>query len=191
MDRGGRFPGSLRRVAEGHLCLPPFGYAGGRVRLPPLFHIPDRRVSLLPGGLRPARRSAKDPRIGAREGQECSMLEPRLRHKQRPDHPRRAPGSGHRTGPFPRRMLRLPSARSSHALRRAVRAIVGVPGHTEAGAGATASQPLPEYGAASERDSRTGGKTFEPVAWRGLFPAVGKARSESLRNNEPRRLKNH
>ena len=176
------------------------------MRLPPLFRIPDRRVSLLSGGLRPARRSAKDPRIGAREGQECSMSEPRPRQKQRPDQPRRAPCSGHRTGPFPRRMLRLPSARSSHdsrlraqlraarsshALRRAVRAIVGVPVHTESGAGATASQPLPEYGAASERDSRTGGKTFEPVAWRGLFPSVGEARSESLRNNEPRRLKNH
>ena len=176
------------------------------MRLPPLFRIPDRRVSLLSGGLRPARRSAKDPRIGAREGQECSMSEPRPRHKQRPDQPRRAPGSGHRTGPFPRRMLRLPSARSSHdsrlraqlraarsshALRRAVRAIVGVPVHTESGAGATASQPLPEYGAASERDSRTGGKNFEPVAWRGLFPAIGEARSESLRNNAPRRLKNH
>jgi hypothetical protein len=153
MDRGGRFPGSLRRVVQGHLCLPPFGYAGGRVRLPPLFRIPDRRVSLLSGGLRPARRSAKDPRTSAREGQEYSMSEPRPRQKQWPDQPRRAPGSGHRTGPFLWRMLRLPSARSlhdsrlraqlraarsSHARRRAVRAIVGVSGHIEAGAGATA-----------------------------------------------------
>jgi len=145
------------------------------MRLPPLFRIPDRRVSLLSGGLRPARRSAKDPRTGAREGQECSMSEPRPRQKQRPDQPRRAPDSGHRTGPFPRRMLRLPSARSSHALRRAVRALGDVTGHTEAGAGATAEARL------SPGTARRRRETLEPAErpsnrspGEDCFPLLGK-----------------
>ncbi len=117
------------------------------MRLPPPFRIPDRRASCCSGALLLPRRSAKGPRSGAREGQECSSSNPLPRPdpRQQPEQPRCArPHPAAAPAPSPRRLLRLPSARSSHdsrlrAHRRALRGRDKTPRTPRRPAGAKAS----------------------------------------------------